>query len=106
MNKLSPTFSVTTQIQPHEVAALAEQGVTLIICNRPDNEDRGQPTFAEIAAAAKAAGIEARHIPIRPGMAGAAEVNTFRKAVKGAKGPVVAFCRSGARSASLWNAIR
>lgn len=66
LKKLSEGFSITTQIQPQDVAALAEQGIKLIICNRPDNEDGGQPAYKEIAAAAKASGDLGLHLHVGP----------------------------------------
>ena len=68
---------VCGQITPGEVAAIKDLGVTMIVNNRPDNEDEGQPTSAEIEAAAKAAGMEYRHVPIVRGM-GPADVEAMR----------------------------
>ena len=62
---------VSGQIHPDDVPALKKLGVTLIVNNRPDGEDEGQPTSAEIEAAAAAAGIGYRHVPIARGKQGA-----------------------------------
>ena len=70
-----------------------------MICNRPDHEDAGQPTFAEIKTAAEAAGIEAYHIPIVPGRATGDDVVAFGTAVTTAQGKVLAYCRSGGKGA-------
>ena len=48
---ITPTLSVSEQVQPQEMAALAAAGFRAVICNRPDGEGADQPTFAEIAAA-------------------------------------------------------
>ena len=93
---------VCGQITPGEVAAIKDLGVTMIVNNRPDNEDEGQPTSAEIEAATTAAGMEYRHIPIVRGM-GPADVESMRKAMaEVGDGKMVAFCRSGNRSALAW----
>ena len=55
---------VSGQIAPADVAEAAALGVTLIVNNRPDGEEPGQPSGAEIEAAAVAAGLEYRHIPV------------------------------------------
>ena len=55
---------VNGQITPGDVAELKALGVTLIVNNRPDGEDAGQPESDEIEAAAKAHGIDYRHVPI------------------------------------------
>ncbi|PWR24927.1 TIGR01244 family sulfur transferase [Zavarzinia aquatilis] len=103
LKQLTPDLAVTGQILPAEVADLAGRGFAMIVCDRPDGEDPGQPDFAAIAAAAAAAGLEARHIPIAsPAAADAAVVGAFAKALSEAKGPVLAYCRTGNRCAVLW----
>jgi sulfide:quinone oxidoreductase len=100
---LSATLSVAPQILPHQIADLAQAGFKSVICNLPDGEGgRHQPAFAEIAAAAKAAGMDAAYLPIIPGRAGPAEAAAFRDLLGRLPTPIVAFCRSGNRSASLW----
>jgi sulfide:quinone oxidoreductase len=100
--RLSETLSVSAQVEPGEVQSLAGAGFRSIISNRPDGEDPGQPTWAEIAAAAMAAGMQARHIPVTPGTIGDDDVARFSAALDELPGPVLAFCRTGGRAASLW----
>jgi uncharacterized protein (TIGR01244 family) len=93
---------VSGQIRPEEVAGLAEQGVTMLINNRPDGEETDQPLAADIEAAAEAAGISYRHVPILRGI-GPADVEAMQDALRGAQGgQALAFCRSGNRSALTW----
>ena len=93
---------VDGQIAPEDVAALKEAGVTLIVNNRPDGEDVGQPTSAAIEAAAKEAGVDYRHVPIARGM-GPSDVEAMRDAIHATgTGKLFAFCRSGNRSALAW----
>ena len=93
---------VDGQIAPGDVAALQAQGVTLIVNNRPDGEDDGQPTSDEIEAAANAAGVAYRHVPIARGM-GPSDVEAMREAIHAAAGgKMFAFCRSGNRSTLAW----
>ena len=93
---------VDGQIAPGDVAALQAQGVTLIVNNRPDGEDAGQPTSDEIEAAATAAGVAYRHVPIARGM-GPSDVEAMRAAIHAAAdGKMFAFCRSGNRSTLAW----
>ena len=94
------------QIAPDDVPALKEQGVTLIINNRPDGEDVGQPEGEEIEAAARAAGIDYRHVPIARGL-GPSDIEAMREAINSAgEGKLFAFCRSGNRSALAWAVAR
>ena len=90
---------VSGQIAPHEVAGLAEQGVTVLVNNRPDGEEDGQPLASEIEDAAAQAGIAYRFVPIIRGI-GPADVEAMQEAQCDAgNGKLLAFCRSGTRSA-------
>lgn len=95
-------FAVSPQIAAADLAAIAQAGFRAIICNRPDNEGPDQPSFAQIEAAARAAGLTARHIPVVPGQITEAHGQAMRAALTELPGPVLAYCRSGARSTSLW----
>lgn len=100
---LTATLSVTPQILPNQVAALAKSGFKSIICNLPDGEcGPGQPSFDQIEAAAKAAGMQSAYLPIVPGHAGPSEAAAFRDLLTSLPTPIIAFCRSGNRSTSLW----
>ncbi|MFL6722165.1 MAG: TIGR01244 family sulfur transferase [Sphingomonas sp.] len=99
IRQLGERVMVSGQVAPHEVAGLAEQGVTILINNRPDGEETGQPLAGEIEAAAEAAGIAYRFVPIIRGI-GPADVEAMQEALREASdGKLLAFCRSGTRSA-------
>ena len=103
---ITPDFAVSPQIAAAQLAQLQAAGFSTVICNRPDHEDAGQPSFAEIKAAAEAAGLKAYHIPVTPGQAGKDDVAAFDTAVTSAPGKVLAYCRSGGRAQSLFDATR
>ena len=99
IRRLDDRTLVSGQIAPHEVAGLAEQGVTLIVNNRPDGEEDGQPFASDIEEAAAQAGIAYRFVPILRGI-GPADVEEMQKALRDSEGgKLLAFCRSGTRSA-------
>ena len=104
--KLDDSISVAGQITPADVAEAAAQGFTFVINNRPDNEQPGQPAAAEIEAAAKAAGLGFRAIPITHAGFSENQVSAMRDALEAAPGPVLAFCRSGTRSTLAWALAR
>lgn len=100
--QVTETFSVAPQISVADVADAAGRGVKLIINNRPDGETAGQPTSAEIEAAAKAAGVSYAHIPVDQRGISEAHLDAFDKAIEEAGGgDVLAYCRSGTRSITL-----
>jgi uncharacterized protein (TIGR01244 family) len=102
--RLDPEVLVATrQLRPEDIAAAASLGVAAIVNNRPDGEEPGQPDSTEIEAAALAAGLLYRHIPVAGGFppsAVAAMADTLDE------GPALLFCRSGTRSAWLWALAR
>jgi uncharacterized protein (TIGR01244 family) len=95
-------ISVSPQIQVEDVARAAKDGFTLIVNNRPDGEEDGQPPAAQIEAAAKAASLGYVHIPVR-GMPTRDQVAETAAAVAAAEGPVLLYCRSGTRSIITWS---
>ena len=99
------TLVAKRQIEPGDVPAIAASGVTLIVNNRPDREEAGQPDSAEIEAAARAAGLGYRHIPIAGGF-NLDDVLAMAEALDQAEGILLLFCRSGTRSAFLWALAR
>ncbi len=101
--KINDKISVSPQISLDDVATAKNEGVTLIVNNRPDGEDPGAPQSAEIEAAAKAAGIEYISIPITHSGFSAPQVDAMIAALDGAKGKTLAYCRSGTRSTLLWS---
>lgn len=103
--ELDEKTMVSGQIGPGDVSSLKAQGVTMIICNRPDGEEPGQPAAAEIEKAAEEAGIDFRFIPIARGI-GPSDAESMQEALAAAQGKVLAYCRSGNRSALTWTIAR
>lgn len=97
---------VSPQIAPAQLEEARRHGVTMIVNNRPDNEEPGQPLSAELEQAAEAAGLQYRHVPIARGI-GPADVEAMRAALHDAgDGKVLAFCKSGTRSTLAWAVAR
>ena len=94
--------SVAPQILPEQMADIAAAGFVAIVNNRPDDEEPGQPTGAEIQAAAEAAGLAYTAIPVTHAGFGHGQLDAMRAALDAADGPVLAYCRSGTRSCNLW----
>lgn len=102
IKRLTPFLSVAPQITLGDLGTLSAHGFRAVISNRPDGEGEGQPSGAEIAEAAKRSGLAFRHIPVVSGQIRDQDVAAFAAALAELKGPVLAFCRTGTRSTSLW----
>ncbi len=100
---LNASFSVAGQLQPGDMAAVAAQGFASVINNLPDGERGGaQALSRDIELAAQAAGVHYVYLPVISGAITPAQVRAMREALASAPAPVLAFCRSGARSAQLY----
>jgi sulfide:quinone oxidoreductase len=99
--RLTDEIAVCAFVPPAELAELAPKFRT-IINNRPDSEEPGQPSSVEIEAEARRLGLDYVHIPVVAGQITDAQVAAFGKALKTRPGPVLAFCKSGKRAATLW----
>ena len=102
---VSPDVCVAPQLTPEIMAELARVGFRSVINNRPDFEHGpDQPTNAAIEAAARAAGLEYRFLPVSGGYQSPQEIAAFAALLGELPRPILAFCRSGARSARLFAA--
>jgi uncharacterized protein (TIGR01244 family) len=102
VKRINDEISVSPQISPDDVPALKAMGFTTIINNRPDGEAPDQPPGATVREAAEAAGLGYHHIPLGRDGVTPDMVDRTREALEGSAGPVLAYCRSGTRSTTLW----
>lgn len=99
---LTPEISVAPQIDPGDLAAVAAAGFRAVINNRPDGEVSGQPSDAQMQAAAAASGLAYVFLPVISGGLQMSDVTDFGAAMAQLPKPVLAFCRSGTRSSTVW----
>jgi sulfide:quinone oxidoreductase len=94
---------VAPQLSPEAMAEAARAGFRSVLNNRPDHEHGpGQPTSAEIETAARAAGLEYRHLPVDGGYQSPEEIAACAALLRELPRPLLMFCRSGSRSARLY----
>lgn len=93
---------VAPQITADDVVQFAALGFQTIINNRPDGEEEGQPISADIAQIAAQHGVQYIEIPIVMQTLADKDIDAFAQALKDAPKPIVAFCRTGTRSISMW----
>jgi uncharacterized protein (TIGR01244 family) len=102
---LTPDVCVAPQLSPEAMAEAARAGFKSVINNRPDFEHGpDQPTSAQIEAAAQAAGLVYRWLPVDSGYQSPEQIAAFAQLMQELPRPILAFCRSGARSTRLYAA--
>jgi uncharacterized protein (TIGR01244 family) len=100
---IAPDVCVAPQLTPAAMAEAAQAGFKSVVNNRPDFEHGpDQPTSASIEAAARAAGLEYRHLPVDGGYQSPEEIAAMAKLLDELPRPLLMFCRSGARSTKLF----
>lgn len=103
IQSLTESFAVAGQLPPQAMAAIAAAGFKSVICNRPDFEDGpSQPTSASVAEAAQAAGLAFAHLPVQSAVQTPDDARRMAELLQTLPQPVLAYCRSGARSARLY----
>ena len=102
VKKMSDELSVSAQIVPEDIVALKEAGFRSIVCNRPDGEADDQPLARELETAASASALEFVHLPVVSGKISDDDTVKFGRLLKSLPRPILAYCRTGTRSVSLW----
>ena len=104
--QLDEHLAVAGQILPEHVADIAAAGFKVLINNRPDGEEPGQPAEAEIAQAAASAGLEYHYLPVNAMNYPGPDLPTMKGLFDDESRPVLAFCRTGTRCTNLWISTR
>lgn len=100
--QIADDYAVSPQIRPSDVAEIKAAGFKSVICNRPDNEDPGQPTADEIRKVVESEGLAFKWIPVISGQMTPDNVADQAAALEELPGPVFAYCRSGTRCTNLY----
>ena len=101
---IAPDVCVAPQLTPAAMAEAAQAGFKSVVNNRPDFEHGpDQPTNVQIEAAARAAGLEYRYLPVDSAYQSPEEIAAMAKLLAELPRPLLMFCRSGARSMRLYS---
>ncbi|KGE03532.1 bifunctional protein tyrosine phosphatase family protein/NAD(P)/FAD-dependent oxidoreductase [Pseudohaliea rubra] len=100
--RVSDEYAVSAQISAADIEAIVASGAKSLLCSRPDGEANDQPTFAELEAVAREAGLEVAHVPVISGKVNEKNVDDFLAVVERLEKPIHAYCRTGTRSMTLW----
>jgi uncharacterized protein (TIGR01244 family) len=99
---LTPTYAVSPQIEPSDLAAIKAAGYVTVIDNRPDGEIPPHLHTPVMQAAAEALGLTFVINPVIGGQMTMDNVAAQAAAIAGSTGPVLAYCASGNRSSVVW----
>jgi sulfide:quinone oxidoreductase len=102
IKELTANLSVSPQILGTEIESIAKAGFKTIICNRPDGEVPDQPSFKELEAAAQHYGLQAHYLPTESGKVSDQDGHNFGQLLDSLPGPILAYCRTGMRSTTMW----
>lgn len=102
IRQITEIYHVSPQIDPSDMAALAQDGFAAVICNRPDAENPPSHHASVMEQAARDAGLafhtlELTHQTLTPD-----NVARHKDMIAGAGGKVLAYCASGTRSTIVW----
>jgi sulfide:quinone oxidoreductase len=100
--RISDSLTVSPQIAVEDIPAIKAEGFRAILCNRPDGEGADQPGHETLEQAAREAGLAFVYQPVQPGMVSDDDAQAFGANLTALPGPLLAFCRTGTRSATLW----
>lgn len=103
---LDQQVTVAPQIRVEDIADIAAAGYRVVMCNRPDGEDAGQPDWAEVAEACRHNGITPQYVPQSDRDPTDYAVTRYSAVMRETEGKVFAYCRTGTRCEILWNAAK
>ena len=103
LRRIAADVCVAPQLTPEAMAEAARAGFRSVVNNRPDFEEGpAQPTSAQVEAAARAAGLEYRHLPVSGAYQSPQDAAAMARLLQELPRPLLMFCRSGARSTRLY----
>ena len=100
--RLTSRLSVAGQLGPSDMASVKAAGFGAVIVNRPDDEARNQPSYSEVMSAADAVDLQVHYLPISGGNFTDDAIAEFGGILDSESVPILAYCRTGTRSTTLW----
>ena len=100
--RLTAELSVAPQISAADMQAIASAGYRSVICNRPDGEGSDQPNYVELERSAAECDLQMRYLPAESGKVTDEQGAAFGALMAELPKPVLAFCRTGMRSTTMW----
>lgn len=103
LEKIADYLYVSKQLNERFAKQAAQIGIKTVICNRPDGEEEGQPSFETVKEWLHQYGIEhVVYMPMVMEHINDADLQHFQETVAKSPAPILAYCRTGTRSAMMW----
>lgn len=103
IEKIADYLYISRQLTERTAKLAAQYDVKTVICNRPDGEEANQPDFETVKKWLHAAGIEnVVYMPTTVDKIDDAQLKEFQETISQSPAPIVAYCRTGTRSALMW----
>lgn len=103
---LTSTVSVTGQMTTSKFQQLIQQGFKSVIVNRPDQETGNSVTVSQLRSIAEKSQVSVIYQPVVSGQLSQANIEEFARYYNELPKPILMVCRSGTRSAALFNQAR
>ena len=100
---LTSTVSVTGQMTTSKFQQLIQQGFKSVIVNRPDQETGNSVTVSQLRSIAEKSQVSVIYQPVMSGQLSQANIEEFARYYNELPKPILMVCRSGTRSAALFN---
>ena len=100
---LTTQVSVTGQMNLDKFSALLKQGFRSVIVNRPDQESGNAVSVSQLREVAEKSHVSVIYQPVESGKISQTDIQEFAKYYNELTKPILLVCRSGSRSASLFN---
>lgn len=100
---LTSTVSVSGQMTTNKFQQLIQQGFKSVIVNRPDQEQGNQVKVGQLRSIAEKSLVSVIYQPVNSGQISQANIEEFARYYNELPKPILMVCRSGTRSATLFN---
>lgn len=103
IEKIADYLYVSKQLDERIAKRAAQYEIKTVICNRPDGEEEGQPSFETVKEWLNKYGIEnVIYMPVVMNDIDDNALEEFKQAVAKSPAPILAYCRTGTRSSMMW----
>ena len=103
ISKINADYSTCPQLTEADIPEVATLGFKSIINHRPDGEGGAdQPHSNNLRIAAEKAGLAYLYVPVIPGNITPENIAACSAFLKAAPTPILGFCKTGMRAASLY----